>query len=798
MLKNYFKTAWRNLIKNKASAFINIGGLAIGMAVAMLNGFWVWDELGFNKYHHNYESIAKVTKRGMDEGKLYANPILPVALAGELKASYGQHFKHILLASQPGESILTAGEKKLSMKGQFIEPGAPEMLSLKMLSGSRSGLQDQHSIILSSSAARAIFGNDDPLDRVVQINKDMSAKVTGVYEDLPHNTEFHAINFFAPFELWASANSWVKEGGWQNHFLNTYVQLKPGKNFQQISDLIKDAELNKIRNMDDRKDELALNRKVWLLPMKDWHLRSDLSSNSAARMVFMIGTIGVFVLLLACINFMNLSTARSEKRAKEVGVRKAIGSQRGQLIRQFFSESFLVSLIAFILAVLLVLISLPWFNEIAAKQMKIPFTNLYFWVIGLGLILFTALIAGSYPALYLSSFQPIAALKGTFRVGRLAAIPRKALVVVQFTISVALIIGTIIIFRQIEYAKNRPVGYNRNGLLLIEKKSGDFYGKFDVLQRELLNTGVVSSFAESRSSTTGITMWNGGFSYKGKALEIQSGSGTLSVTSDYGKTVGWEFVAGRDFSSKLASDSAGFVINESFAKEIGLSNPVGETITWAPGWKEPQSFTILGVVKDMLAISPYEPAIPTVFFLSNKYHTWFNIRLNPLVSAAAALPKIEAVFKKIIPAAPFDYKFADAEYALKFAAEERIGKLASFFAVLSILISCLGLFGLASFVAEQRTKEIGVRKVLGASVYNLWKLLSKDFVVLVVLSCCIAGPIAYYFLHGWLQNYEYRTEISWWIFAIAIAGALVITLLTVSFQAIKAAIANPVKSLRTE
>jgi putative ABC transport system permease protein len=798
MLKNYFKIAWRSLIKNKASAFINIGGLAIGMAVAMLNGFWVWDELSFNKHHQNYESIAKVTKRGMDDGKLHANPVLPVALAGELKTSYGQHFKHIVLASQPGENILTAGEKHLSMKGQFIEAGAPDMLSLKMLRGSRSALQDQHSIILSSNAAIAIFGNVDPLDKVVQINKGMDAKVAGVYENLPHNSEFHDIKFFAPFDLWASENSWVKEGGWDNHFLNTYVQVKPGKSFEQVSNLIKDAELNKIRNRDDKKEELARNRKVWLLPMKDWHLRSDLSSNSAARMVFMIGTIGVFVLLLACINFMNLSTARSEKRAKEVGVRKAIGSQRGQLIRQFFSESFLVSLIAFLLAVLLVVISVPWFNDIAAKQIELPFSNLYFWLIGLGLILFTAVIAGSYPALYLSSFQPITALKGTFRVGRLAAIPRKALVVVQFTISVALIIGTIIVFRQIQFAKNRPVGYNRNGLLLIEKKSGDFYGKFDVLQQELLRTGVVSSFAESRSSTTGITMWNGGFSYKGNKIDIGSGSGTLPVTSEYGKTVGWEFAAGRDFSSQLASDSSGFVINESFAKAIGLKNPVGETITWAPGWRDPKSFTIIGVVKDMLAISPYEAAIPTVFFLSDKYHTWFNIRVNPLVSTASALPKIEAVFKKIIPTAPFDYKFADAEYASKFAAEERIGKLATFFAVLSILISCLGLFGLASFVAEQRTKEIGVRKVLGASIFNLWKLLSKDFVVLVIFSCCIAGPVAYYFLHGWLQNYEYRTEIPWWIFAVGFAGALVITLLTVSFQAIKAAVANPVKSLRTE
>ena len=798
MLKNYFKIAWRNLIKNKASSFINIGGLAIGMAVAMLNIFWIWDELSFNKHHQNYDRIAKVTKRGLDEGKLNANAWLPLPLADELKANYNPYFKHILLASPIKESILAVGEKKLSIKGEFIEPGASEMLSLKMLRGSQSGLQDQHSIMLSSSTAKAIFGNQDPINKVVQIDKDMDAKVTGVYQDLPHNTEFYDVGFFAPFELWTAANPWIKEQSWNNHFINTYVEIKPGKSFEQVSAIIKDAELNKIRNMQERQEEVARNRQIWLLPMSDWHLYSDLSSNGPARVVWMIGIIGAMVLLLACINFMNLSTARSEKRAKEVGIRKAIGSLRGQLIRQFFSESILVSILAFVVATILVIVSIPWFNQIAAKQMVIPITNPYFWLGGFSLILFTGLIAGSYPALYLSSFQPIKALKGEFRVGRLAAIPRKTLVVVQFTVSVALIIGTIIVFQQIQFAKNRPIGYNRHGLIMIEKKTGDFYGKFELLQTALKNTGVVSSMAESRSSTTGITMWNGGFSYTGKKIDIKSGSGTLSVTSDYGKTVGWEFLAGRDFSSRLTSDSSGFVINESFAKAIGLKNPVGELITWDPGWREAKSFTILGVVKDMVAISPYEPAIPTVFFLSDKYHTWINVRLNPTVGVALALGKIEAVFKKIIPSAPFDYKFADEEYSLKFGAEERIGKLASFFAILSIFISCLGLFGLASFVAEQRTREIGVRKVLGASVFNIWKLLSKDFVVLVILSCFIAVPIAWHFLSNWLQNYEYRTEISWWIFIAAGTGALLITLLTVSFQAIKAAIANPVKSLRAE
>jgi len=798
MLKNYFKTAYRRLIKNRFSSLLNISGLAVGIAVVLVNSLWIKDELSFNKNHENYNRIAKVTKRGIYNGKLMANTWLPLPLADELKTNYGQYFDHVLLSTEIKEGILAEGEAKLSMKGLFIEPAAPTMLSLEMLKGTRQGLKDQQSIFISASAAKALFGNEDPINKVIQVNTNMDAKVTGVYEDLPRNSEFNEVKFFAPFDLWTAANPWVKKQGWDNQFIKTYVQLKQGVDVSKVSTLIKDAEYNRIKSMENMKDEVSRNMRVWLLPMKDWHLRSDLSANEPVQMIWMIGMIGAFVLLLACINFMNLSTARSEKRAKEIGIRKVVGSMRGQLIKSFFTESILTVLLAFVLAFLLVTISLPWFNDLAAKEMVMPTGNPWFWIISLCFIILTGLIAGSYPALYLSSFRPVKVLKGTFRVGRFASIPRKALVVVQFTVSVALIIGTIIVYQQIQYAKNRPIGYDRNRLLLIEKKTGEFYGKFNALKAELDRTGVVSSMAESRSSTTDITMWNGGFSYKGREVKIEGGSGTLSVTSDYGKTVGWNFIAGRDFSESLTSDSSGFVINESFAKALGLKNPVGETIKWDPGWKQAEEFVILGVVNDMVAMSPYEPAVPTVFFLSSKYHTWYNIRLNPNVGISQALAKIEAVFKKLIPSAPFDYKFADQEYELKFAAEERIGKLAWFFSILAIFISCLGLFGLASFIAEQRKKEIGIRKVLGASVTNLWQLLSKDFVLLVIISSLIAIPIAYYFLSGWLQKYQYRTDMSWWIFAVAIGGALLITVITISFQAIKAAIANPIKSLRTE
>jgi len=442
---------------------------------------------------------------------------------------------------------------------------------------------------------------------------------------------------------------------------------------------------------------------------------------------------------------------------------------------------------------------LPWFNNLSGKLVTTPYSSPFFWLLSVAFICITSLVAGSYPALYLSSFNPVKVLKGTFRVGRFASVPRKVLVVTQFTVSVALIISTIIIYRQVQVAKARPVGYTRDGLIMIEKKSSDFDGKYDLLRSELKNTGVVAEMSEAFGKVTEIASGNGGFTWRGKDPNLQDQFGTLPVTFEYGKTVGWQFVQGRDFSRAFVTDSNSMVINESAAKYMGLTNPVGEDITWKFQDQPLKYYKIIGVVKDMVMESPYEPMYPTVFMIKGHVGTsQINIKINPNVSASQALPKIEAVFKKLIPSAPFEYKFADQEYAAKFASEEKIGSLAAVFGGLAIFISCLGLFGLASFVAEQRVKEIGVRKVLGASVMNLWGMLSKDFVLLVIISQVIASPIAYYFMNKWLQHYKYRTNISWWIFALTAAGAITITLATVSYQSIKAALANPVKSLRSE
>jgi ABC-type antimicrobial peptide transport system permease subunit len=441
----------------------------------------------------------------------------------------------------------------------------------------------------------------------------------------------------------------------------------------------------------------------------------------------------------------------------------------------------------------MVQLTLPFFNEVADKKMSILWGEPFFWLFCLAFIIITGLVAGSYPAFYLSSFQPVKVLKGTFKAGRLAAIPRKVLVVLQFTVSVTLIIGTIIVYEQIQFAKNRPVGYSREGLVNIMMMNEEVHKHFNTVRDELIQTGAVASVAEALSPTTAIWNSSSGFSWKGKDPNLSIDFANAGVSADYGKTIGWEIKEGRDFSKEFATDSSAFILNEAAAKFMGLKNPVGESVTW---WG--QSFTVIGVIRDMVITSPYDQPKPMIFNFSNESGNVIIIKINPETSAGNALSKIEPVFKKFNPGQPFEFQFTDDEYAKKFSNEVRIGKLASFFAILAIAISCLGLFGLASFVAEQRTKEIGVRKVLGASVFNVWNLLSKDFMMLVAISFLIAMPLSYYFMHGWLQNYDYRATLSWWIFVASGAGSLIITLLVVSFQAIKAGFANPVRSLRSE
>lgn len=794
MIRNYFKIAWRNLLKNKQSSSINIGGLAMGMAVAMLISFWIWDELTYNQYHENHDRVARIMQHQTSNGQVYTGEAIPFPLGEELKTNYGDNFKYQALASWQGDHIVSRENDHQKKNGIYMDKDGPKILSLKMIQGTLNALDDPHSILLSAKAARAFFSDQDPMGQMLKINNSQEVKVAGVFEDLAHNTDFRDLEFMAAWDLYITTEPWIQRAKtqWGNNSFQGFVQINDQADFASVNGRIEKAKLNNVPD-----DQKKFNARIFLHPMNNWHLhtgwKEGVQTGGQIEYVRMFAVIGAFVLLLACINFMNLSTARSEKRAREVGIRKTVGSARHQLIGQFLCESVLVAFIAFFFALILTQLLLPWFNATAHKQMSIPWTRPGFWGICLAFTWVTGLLAGSYPALFLSSFQPVKVLKGTFKAGKLAGLPRKALVVTQFTVSVALIIGTIIVYQQIQYTKNRPIGYDRNGLVMIEMSSSDFYGKYDVLRSELKQKGAIVEMAESSSPLTDVWSNNGGFNWEGKDPNLDTDFASFWVTHEYGKTVGFQMVEGRDFSRDFATDSSAMLINEAAVEFMNIKDPVGKRIEW-----NRRVYTVVGIVKNMIATSPFKPVKQAVYILDYGNVNWMNFRLNPDKSVKESLAIMEEVFRKVIPSAPFDYKFTDEEYAAKFSQEERVGKLATFFAVLAILISCLGLFGLASFVAEQRTKEIGIRKIVGASVFNLWQLLSKDFVLLVLIASTISIPLAYYYLHGWLQGYDYRISIEWWVFALSVAGALLVTLATVSFQAIKAAVANPVKSLRTE
>ncbi len=791
MLQNYLKIAWRNLLKSKVTSFINIAGLSVGMAVAMMIGLWILDELSFNKKHQHYDTLAQLYIHQQFNEKRGTGPAISLPTEPVLRNEFGSDFEKIALASWSYDHTLTLGEKKFLKEGMYVQPDFPEMFSLEMLKGTyEEALKEPNSIILAQSMADALFGTEDPMGKTVRLDQESDMKVTGVFKDPPHNSSFHVDKFYVPWSYYLAKNEWIRNAQtqWGNHSFQLYAQIADNSDFESISAKIKDIELK------NNKDG---NPAYFLFPMSKWHLNGEFKDgvNVGGRIQFLwlFGIIGVFVLLLACINFMNLSTARSEKRAKEVGIRKSIGSMRGQLIGQFLSESLLVTFLSLLLSLMLVQFFLAPFNHLADKQVGIPWAEPLFWLSLLGFATLTGLLAGSYPAFYLSSFDPLKVLKGTFRVGRWSGVPRQVLVVVQFTVSVALIIGTLVVFSQIQHAKNRPVGYEREGILQTSI-SPELYDKFEVLRDDLLKSGVVQEACESSSPVTNIYSNQIGFTWEGKDPNTLPLFGIVNVTADFGKTVNWQIKEGRDFSRDFPTDTAALVLNEAGVELTGLDDIVGKTIRW-----NDQPYQVIGVVKNMIMESPYAPVKPTIFCMAeNGWVNNINMRLKPGVPVQEALTTIEGIYKKHAPGGVFEYKFVDEEYNAKFESEERIGKLARVFAILAIFISCLGLFGLSAYVAEQRTKEIGIRKVLGATVANLWAMQSKGFVWLVIVSCAIAAPLAWYFLKNWLSDYEYRIQLGWEVFAVSGILAVLVTLLTVSFQSVKAALANPVKSLRSE
>jgi ABC-type antimicrobial peptide transport system permease subunit len=790
MLKNYIKIAWRNLVKSKVTGFINIAGLAIGMAVALMIGLWVHDELTYNHYHKNYDKIAQIYLHQTFNSKTTTSRAISLPTAPALRNEYGADFEYVALGSWNFDHTIAYGEKRLLKEGMHVETDFPKIFSFDLLAGNLDEvLKNPNSILLSKSLADALFGKEDPIGKIIKFDTSSDLEVSGVFNDLPYNSELSDVHYYVPWEFYKAQNDWVRNSAdsWGNHSFQLFAQLKEHADFEQVSAKIKDAEL---AHNPEAKPAL------FLFPMAKWHLYSNFKNgeNIGGRIqfVWMFGIIGIFVLFLACINFMNLSTARSEKRAKEVGVRKAVGSLKSQLINQFLSESLLVTFLALIFSFFLVQLSLDWFNNLADKQLAIPFEQPVFWALALGFTILTGLLAGSYPAFYLSSFEPLQVLKGSFKLGSSGSIPRKVLVTIQFTVSIALIIGTIAVFQQIQHAKNRPTGYNKDSVIQFFSNN-EIINKYSVLETELLSTGVVESVSAASSPITSVWSNRSGFDWEGKDPEVLMSFGYIRCSHDFGKTIGWNILQGRDFSRDFATDTVAMILNEAAVEQTGLEDVIGKSMKI-----DGQNYQIVGVVQNMVMESPWRPIKPTVFQLSHDWANVYNAKLKAGVPVQDALAKVESVYEKLSPSSPFEFQFIDEQYERKFRAEERIGKLARFFAFLAIFISCLGLFGLSAYVAEQRSKEIGIRKVLGASVANLWALQSKHFLILVVLACLIATPMAWYVLEGWLAGYDYRIQLSWSVFVIACILALIVTLLTVSYQSIKAAMINPAKSLKSE
>ncbi len=797
MVKHNFKISFRQLLRNKAFSFINIGGLAFGMVVTILISLWVQDELNYNKYFEDYDQIVQAMRKDNYEGEVSINGAHVSGLGTLIRSNDLDQVEDVLMVRWRNQDfVLSYEENKFRQIGIFLEQNGPEFLGLKMIRGDRGALKERRSIILSQSLAKKLFGDEDPMNKMVTINAEADLMVTGVYADLPKNTKFAEATYFSRVELITGDENM---NIWSNYNMAIYLKLAPGVDQLELGELI--TEQSK-PNFNEFAKEAEMS--ILLHPMSDWHLRSEWDENGqpivsqSMKFVWMYSAIGIFVLLLACINFMNLSTAQSEKRAKEVGIRKTLGSIKKQLVFQFYIESFLYSLLAFIISQGLLFAILPWFNSTAEKDIILPWSSIEFWLISLGFILFTAILAGSYPALFLSSFKPLNTLKGKISTGKWASVPRRVLVVFQFTISITLIIGSITVNEQIQYAKNRPVGYSPKGMLTIRPATPYFQEKRTILEDELMKTGMVMSTGASNYPVTNARGWNGGFTWDGMDPTFDKSFNTIKISHGYADAVDMKFIFGRNFDPDLSTDKNSIIINRSAMEEMQLENPVGTVVRWAPSWKDPEYYTIIGVVEDMIKGSPFEHTFLSVMFLEDQYMDWFFIRLNPNQSASVAIPAIQEVFDSVFPEAPFDYHFADDDYAQKFMAEIRIGELANFFTALAILISVLGLFGLVSYMTERRTKEIGIRKVLGASIRSIWQMISKEFVYLIGIAAIIAIPVAYRIMDGWLNSYEVKTSISAKVIILSVLAGLGVTLVTVSFQAIKAALANPVNALRSE
>ncbi len=785
MLKNYFKIAFRNLLRSKGFTLVNILGLTIGMTCAILILLWVKDELAFDKLHKNYSNIYQVMAHRDFNNQVFTDNNQVFPLAPSIKNEIAQ-IKNAVVTTNSQAHNLAYGDIKLTKNGYTVSEHFFEMFTCKFLKGNPSlAIKDPDAIVLTQSSARALFGNTDPINKIIKIDNNQPVKVTAIVEDVPGNATLQ-FDYIQPFN-YSDENLKRAMTEWTSSSWLVFIQTLPGANIAAIN-----KKINEIKMRHDPADKKIST--YFSFPMSKWRLYSDFKDGKniggMIEYVRMFTIIAIIILLIACVNFMNLSTARSEKRAKEVGIRKTLGSDKKQLVMQFFFESIILATISFIVSILAVFLLLPLFNSLVDKQLYLQLTNAEFWLGALSIVLFTGLVAGSYPALYLSSFNPVTVLKGTFISGKKAVLPRHALIVSQFVISIVLISATIIVYQQIKLIKNRDMGYNPNNLVSIPG-SADTQKNFDVIKTDLLQTGIISAVTRTMAPITEIWWKSPAPDWPGKPASLNIIFSGLTTDKDFTKTMGIKMVEGNDFSG-MPVDSSSMLLNKAAVEAMGIKNPVGMKMRYG------KDFTVIGVTENVIMESPFKPVDPMMIYFDKGNSSWISIRLKDHVLPQNALKSIEAIFKTHNPAYAFEYQFVEDSFQKKFLNEDLVSKLTNIFAGLAIFLCCIGLAGLGAFTIEKRIKEIGIRKVLGATLQQILFLISREFLRLVAIAFLIAVPVAWLFMHNWLLKYEYRTNISIWMFAIVGLGILVLTLVVVSINTIGAALRNPVKSLRTE
>lgn len=788
MFRNYLKIAIRSLLKNSVYSFINITGLSIGIACSVLILLWVADEYSYDRFHTNYNSIYKLYQSQQWAQGIGTGNSMPYPLKETIKDKSSQ-IKHVVMTNWGEGNMLQVGDKRLNKMGLSASEDFFKMFSFDMVKGDpNTALSDPSSIVITESTAKTFFGDQDPINQLIKVDNGQELKVTGVVKDVPRQS-FFEFEYVMPFAYYEATQSWVRysKDNWNNNSFQMYVQLQPEASEAEVN--------NSIQSILKDNNPKAPTAKLFLHPMSKWRLYSNfengINSGGMIEYVRLFIAIAIFVLVIACINFMNLATARSESRAREVGIRKSVGSRRKELIFQFLGESVMITFISSVLAIVIVELVMPAYNLMVNKNISIDYTNPWLWSIAIGWILIIGVFAGSYPAFYLSSFQPVKVLKGKVNVGKGATTPRKVLVTLQFGFSIFLIIGTIVIYQQIMHVKNRDLGYDRENLMQIWT-NGELETNFQTIREELVRTGVVKSVCKSNSPITSIFS-NNEVKWEGMATNQRVSFATIATEYDYTETMGIKMLEGRDFSRDFKSDSTAVIINQAAVDLMGMKNPIGQKIIY-----NNQNLEIIGVMPNVVMDSPYQPVEAMTLIFDPSWTSTITLRLNKTEKLGESIDIVEGVFKKLNPTYPFEFRFADTDFERKFSTINLISRLATIFASLAIIITCLGLFGLAAFTAEQRTKEVGIRKVLGASVSSLILLISKDFSRLVIFGFLISGPIAWWFLNNFLERYPYRISIMWWILPLAGASALLLALIIVSTQALRAARANPSQSLRSE